>query len=153
MTRTNKVILWFGLMFAMLIYGAILTYTSDRTLIQPQITQETPKSPQNGDFAVLEAWLDKLVTYENCPPEGIIDSNGFRSYGAYCYQQATFADFMSRFAQICMPYAEENEWLNNLSDYHTQRCLTKNIILADKNAYEHWLTSTVIKKGLGKPPI
>lgn len=112
-----------------------------------------------GDFAVieaspdpLEAWLDRLITYENCPWNGVWDNKSY-SYGPYCYKEGTYLDFMRRFADKCMPFAEENEWLNNLSDLNTQRCLTRAVILADKDAYKHWLTSTVIRKGLGKPPV
>lgn len=101
----------------------------------------------------LEAWLDKLIVYENCPSQGIIDSNSLRSYGPYCYQKATYLFFMEDFGHICMPYAERSEWVNNLSDRTTQRCLTRLKILSDPNAYKHWLTSTVIRNGLGKPPI
>ena len=134
-----------------------------------KIAHSEPLAPHEGDFALegdtaligaynanneaLERWLDKLITYENCPIDGIVDTNGYKSYGPFCYQRATYLDFMSKYGQICMPYAEEGEWLNNLSDHHTQRCLTKNVILVDKNAYKHWFTSTVIREGLGLPPI
>lgn len=122
-----------------LIGGATLAY------IPPEIGPIRPLDES------LEAWLDKLVTYENCPIKGIVDTNGKKSYGAFCYQEGTYLHFVKKYN--LMPYAEEGELLNNLSDYSTQRKLTRLIVTNEPNGYKHWLTSTVIRKGLGLPPL
>lgn len=108
-----------------------------------------PKIAYNEAF---EVWLDKLESYENCPSRGIIDSNNLRSYGPLCYQKATYLGYMRIFGSQVMPYAEEGEWLNNLSDRHTQRELTKLIIENDYSAWRNWWTSHVIRK-MPKPPV
>lgn len=145
------------IIISLALFTVIWMFLTPRTVYsQDSLSRNTSAFAQNrpikGENTLLEVWLDKLVLFENCPFNGIIDNNGLRSYGPYCYQELTFLDFMARFPE-CMPFAEKAEWLNNLADYDTQRCLTKKVVLADKNAYRHWYTSTVLRKGLGLPPI
>ncbi len=100
---------------------------------QPIIPKSSVSTPMN-------AWLANLQTHENCPAEGIIDSNGLRSYGPFCYQAATFARYMKIFG---LPPA-------SVSDPATQRELTIRILETYPGGWSNWATSVA---KIGKPPI
>lgn len=93
-------------------------------------------------------WLDRLHMAENCPPEGIIDSNGLRSYGPFCYQAGTFIAFIRDLNM--MPLAEDAEVFNEIADPALQRELTWRILEKYPSYWSHWLNS-VAKIGL--PPL
>lgn len=92
-------------------------------------------------------WVDKLGEHENCPPEGIIDSNKKRSYGKFCYQVETFKMFVKRYNML--PQAEDKEVLNFISDDTFQKELTVRVIRDNPKNWTHWFTST---KKIGPPP-
>ena len=119
---------------------------ADTTLILSDIR------PLDESNAELEAWLDTLRDFENCPPKGIWDVHSL-SFGDYCYKKDTFIRYMAIYGQEVMPNAEPGEYLNNLSDPHTQRDLTRLIITNEPNGYRNWFTSVKIRKGLGMPPL
>lgn len=103
--------------------------------------------PNQLEVKAIDLWLDRLEKNENCPFDGIIDSNGKKSYGAFCFQEATYLLFVKKYN--LMPYAEEYELLNNLSDYDTQRQLAK--LMIQDGGWRHWHTS--VTKKIGMPPI
>ena len=88
----------------------------------------------------MNAWLANLQAHENCPPEGIIDSNGLRSYGPFCYQAATFARYMKIFGLPTAPI-----W-----DPATQRELTIRILETYPGGWSNWANSVA---KIGKPPV
>ena len=117
-----------------------------------EVLAKTPEIEPELPYAVrMDAWLDILEGYENCPSHGIVDSNSEKSYGALCYQKSTYLLFMRIHASECMPFAEEVEWLNNLSDRHTQRCLARLVIENNHAEWRNWWTSIEIR-GCPKPP-
>ncbi len=89
----------------------------------------------------MQQWLDRLKEHEGCPPEGIIDSNGLRSYGPYCFQAATFAMFKRQFAPTSSA---------ELPDPDFQRWLTYQIVAHVPGGWQNWANSV---KKIGKPPI
>lgn len=88
----------------------------------------------------MEAWLDALRAHENCPPEGIIDSNDKRSYGPYCFQAATFAMFKRQFAPTSTA---------PIADPAFGRWLTMEIVTKVPNGAQNWATSV---GKIGLPP-
>ena len=88
MNKLDKVKFFIGLGLSIyLLIGLLMLITGAK------IASGTTESPQKGDFAFpeeepligqnnveLEVWLDKLVTYENCPWNGVVDSNGVKKY-------------------------------------------------------------------------
>ena len=110
---------------------------------EPQFLQttQTTQTP-------LDRWLVKLSKNENCPIEGIIDSNGLRSYGKFCYQLDTFKRYIRK--HNLLPYTPDDELLNMISDEDLQWRLTKMMILDDYNNWKHW--RNVVEKKIGLPP-
>ena len=96
----------------------------------------------------LDVWLDKLETYENCPVEGIVDTNHKLSYGCLCFQFSTFKSFVKQYNFL--PEAEEREYLNMIGDCDFQKILAKQMLQSDYNNWKHWWTS--VRRGLGLPP-
>ena len=123
------------------------TRTTDKVALANDI------SP-NRQNEQLEEWLDKLAKHENCPATGIIDSNGERSYGDFCYQKTTFVNLVTKYRAEynLLPYAEEVEIPNWIADNEFQRELTKIVIAEEssKTVTGMWYT-TIEKKGLGLP--
>jgi hypothetical protein len=100
----------------------------------------------------LEKWIDKLGAHENCPPEGIIDSNGLRSYGRYCYQEGTFIMFVKIYRKKgyeLLPQAEDSELLNMIGDDHFTKELTYIVFKENPGDWTHWRNSV---KKIGVPP-
>ena len=115
--------------------------------VYPDIAPTKPVSDPLGD------WIDKLAKHEACPPEGIIDVNGKRSFGPFCYQTQTFLWFMSYFRKHGVdlaPHAEDRELANLISDSNIQKRLTRLIFEDNLNNWIHWRL-TVTKK-IGYPP-
>lgn len=88
----------------------------------------------------MEAWLDALKARENCPPQGIIDSNDKRSYGPYCFQAATFVMFKKQFAPTNTA---------QIADPAFQRWLTFEIVTKVPNGAQNWANSV---RRIGLPP-
>ena len=88
----------------------------------------------------MNQWLDKLQEHENCPSEGIIDSNGKRSYGLFCFQAATFARYSKIFGLPTVP----------IYDPIAQRDLTILILETYPEGWSNWLRSV---SEIGKPPV
>jgi hypothetical protein len=63
-------------------------------------------------------WLNNLELYENCPINGIIDTNGKISAGPLCYQDSTFISFVKKYNLL--PNAEDQEILNMRGDRELQ---------------------------------
>lgn len=108
-----------------------------------------------------EAWLDELGDKENCPTTGLLDRNNKKSYGRYCFQRDTFLEALKKYREEynLLPYSEEDELLNWLSDESFQRELVKIIIREETNLVGgeprysyHWYTS-IHKRGLGLAPV
>jgi hypothetical protein len=92
-----------------------------------------------------DAWIDTLEQNEGCPVNGIIDSNGIKSYGPACFQMQTFKEQVRKYQLV--PYANDNELYNWISDEPLQRRLIK-LMLAENinNAYK-W-ANTIKKIGM-----
>ena len=133
--------IWLKTTLYLILIGLILLLVKIISIPRIEVVRLPNQSP-------LEKWVDKLGTKEKCPAEGIIDSNGLRSYGYWCYQSRTFVWFVQRTEM--MPGATEKEILSKLSDYNTQRELTIRILELDPSAWTHWKTSV---KKIGKPPL
>jgi hypothetical protein len=88
----------------------------------------------------MNQWLNELREHENCPPEGIIDSNGLRSYGPFCFQRATFVRYSKIFHLPPAP----------VYDPTAQRALTILILETYPEGWSNWATSV---GEIGKPPI
>ncbi|MEM3609751.1 MAG: hypothetical protein QW076_02480, partial [Candidatus Anstonellales archaeon] len=97
----------------------------------------------------LDIWLNELEKYENCPPEGIYDSNGLKSYGGLCFQLPTFKQYVSKYIPESKDW-EDVDWLDNIMDTDLQKWVAKQMILEKYDNYTHWKTS--IKRGLRLPP-
>ena len=110
--------------------------------IEPAIRIEQPKDE-------LDIWLDKLSKMENCPAEGILDTNKKMSYGCLCYQKTTF--FVYTKLYNLLPEAEDQEYMNMIGDCDFQKVLARKMIEDNYNSWTHWWIS-VVKRGLGKPP-
>lgn len=104
------------------------------------VIEPTPVFYQKGT-PKMEAWLTALRKHENCPPEGIIDSNGLRSYGPYCFQAATFAMFKKQFAPTSTA---------SIADPAFGRWLTMEIVTKVPNGALNWATSV---RRIGLPPL
>jgi hypothetical protein len=87
----------------------------------------------------LDHWINLLGQDENCPPQGIIDSNGLRSYGRYCFQQDTFNRYSTQF-----------DMSGSITDNQFQRSLVI-LIIQQPSGWKNWYT-TVTKK-IGQPPL
>lgn len=94
----------------------------------------------------INIWLNKLVPYENCPVNGIIDTNGKLSAGSLCYQDATFISFVKKYNLL--PNAEEHEILNMRGDRELQFKASREALMESLNNVDHWRTS--VKRGAGK---
>lgn len=97
----------------------------------------------------LDLWIDKLVEYESCPVEGMIDRNRKMSYGCLCFQETTF-EVYTRLYNL-LPEAEDQELINMIGDCEFQKMLVRKMIEDNYNNWTHWYAS-VVKRGLGKPP-
>ena len=96
----------------------------------------------------LDTWLDKLETYENCPVEGIVDTNHKLSYGCLCFQFFSFKTYVRKYNLF--PYTEDNELFNLIGECKLQKKLSRLMILDNYNNWKHWWTS--VGRGLGLPP-
>lgn len=110
-------------------------------------TVTAPLKPIQHD--TLTIWLSKLAQHENCPPQGIIDSNNLRSSGIFCYQDSTFIQFVKKYK--LMPQAEDKEILNMIGDISFQEKLTRMVFEDNPANWVHWYNS-VTYGGFGKPP-
>ena len=125
------------------------------------------KTPLEGNSTPLRRssvkidWLDKLGEMENCPTTGLLDSNGKKSYGKYCFQKDTFIEAVNKYREEydLLPYAEEAEFGNWLSDEKFQRKLVEIIVLEEQDLikglprYSYKWYTTIHKRGLGLAPI
>jgi hypothetical protein len=106
----------------------------------------------NGDerpVDKLDHWINQLQWKENCPEQGMIDSNGLKSYGALCFQAQTFQSYALKYNLF--PNAEKAEILNFVSDEKWQKELARRMILGDREAWRNWYTSVKVRN-LGLPP-
>ena len=95
----------------------------------------------------LDEWLLKLSKKENCPREGMIDSNGKKSYSALCFQLNTFKGYVKKYNLL--PHTEDYEIINMIDDRNFQFKLAKMMIQDDYNNHNHW--KNAVKK-IGLPP-
>ena len=95
----------------------------------------------------LDVWISKLESRENCPPQGLIDSNGLKSYGPLCWQEATFRGFVKRYDLL--KDSEPAEIMNWISDKTFGRELIKKMLEDNYENYDHWRNSV---KKIGFPP-
>jgi len=93
-------------------------------------------------------WIKKLGENENCPTDGLIDTNGLRSYGRFCYQEQTFKTFVRKYNLL--PNAEETEYMNFIGDEDVQMALTILVFRDSLSNWTHW-QNTVLR--IGMPPI
>lgn len=110
----------------------------------------------------LAIWLTKLHKGENCPPTGLIDSNGLRSSSIFCYQNSTFIGFVKLYNLL--PGAEDKEILNFIGDSDFQWKLTRIVFEDNPKNWRHWECTVLGKKsekcaklgikhdGIGLPP-
>lgn len=98
----------------------------------------------------LEEWIDTLGAHENCPPQGIVDTNGKMSYGRWCYQFDTFKKFVRQFNLL--PNTEDDELMNWIGDDSFQRRLTVLVFKDSLGNWKHW-KNTVERKDVGMPPL
>ena len=110
------------------------------------LTKLTFGKTQTGEQDTLDVWLDKLAIAENCPPNGMVDSNGLKSYSTYCFQERTFVTYVKKYNLL--PQCEDNEILNWINDEQFQRKLAKEMLKDNIKNYDHWRLST---KKIGKP--
>ena len=138
-----------------LLSSKVKSYTKD--IIASPMGNSTPKEANPE----LEYWLDKLGEMENCPTTGMVDSNGKKSYGKFCFQKDTFLGTVKKYREEynLLPYAEEQEFFNWIADEQFQRELVKIIIKEEKDLVGgkprysyHWYT-TIWKRGLGPTSI
>ena len=155
----RKLCLIVTILLIILLGWAILGFFSPRKY---EIVPDVKTPPKMAESVVLKQtdplsdWIDKLATYESCPPEGILDTNGRRSYGPFCYQLDTFVWFIKYFRKEGVdlaPNSEDVELTNLVADPQIQKRLTRLVFKWIPNAYEHWYTSIVVRRGLGMPPL
>jgi hypothetical protein len=133
--------------FSLLIVPSILAKLPARAIeIRPQDGQSSRQQqmPRISDSVgnidlPLAHWLNLLGKNENCPENGIIDSNGLRSYGQYCFQLATFTRYSKKFGLA-----------GQITDNDFQRTLVIKI-LQEPAGWQNWYTTITQKIGL--PPI
>jgi hypothetical protein len=94
----------------------------------------------------INLWLNNLEPYENCPTNGIIDTNGKISAGPLCYQDLTFVGFVKRYDLL--PKAEDHEILNMRGDRELQFKASREALMESLENVDHWRTS--VKRGAGK---
>ena len=123
--------------------GAVV---SAMTLMVNVNTSVAPTTPVQHDE--LTVWLTKLAKNENCPHQGIIDSNGLRSSGIFCYQDRTFIGFVKKYNLL--PNTEDKEILNFIGDNEFQLKLTRLVFEDNPKHWTHWFNTVKFKIGL--PP-
>lgn len=114
----------------------------------PKPNTQTIPNEQIIQKDTLDTWLDKLETYENCPVEGMIDTNHKKSYGCLCFQENTFRVYTKLYNFL--PEAEDQELMNMIGDCPFQKSLAKKMIQDNYLNYPHWITS--VKRGANLPP-
>jgi hypothetical protein len=120
--------------------------------------ETSPDQPVNSfssenlikEFDALIEWLDELEKYENCPPEGILDRNSKKSYGALCFQMETFKHYFKKYYPEAKDL-EEQEWFNLITDNELQKELAYKMLKDNPNNWRNWYWSIEIR-GLPKPP-
>lgn len=159
MTKIQKLIWFLAFLWTLFAFATLLTYISTHTAAQTLKENQDPaqkqdllvyRAPENP----MEMWLDALQSHENCPLDGIVDSNGLRSFGAFCYQMNTFIPKMQDYRSELAPDAEDDELLNFL-DSESERRLTRVILRDHPEEYWRWCTTvrgTKKRKGIGLPP-
>ncbi len=138
---------WLLVILIGVIIGVIIWYRSNN-LQAPNLHQYQPQTIVYKDE--LDLWLDKLETFENCPPEGIKDHNGLMSYGGLCFQMPTFKQYVLKYIPDSKEW-EEADWLNNIMDTDFQKIIARKMILENYNNWRHWFYSIAIRH-LPKPP-
>jgi|GEM_PF-5314088 len=128
-------------------FGLILHYSTGSGVPDTPKPEYSPKQPSKD---ALHLWLDKLETYEKCPPEGIIDNNNKRSYSCLCFQMETFQRYFIKY--YGKTDIEKNEWLNLISDCELQKEIAYKMIKESWNNWKHWSWS-IVNRGLAKPPL
>ena len=134
-----------GLILITLLAYWLLVLLSAETI---PVASTPVENPVNGTSS-LAVWLKALALGENCPRNGMIDSNGTSSYGKYCYQANTFIAFV-REAEMA-PHAERAEILNHIGDPEFQDHLTYWVFIHKPNVWKHWRNT--VEKRIGLPPI
>jgi hypothetical protein len=147
---------------------AIVPQTIDNTtstIKKAVVVKQVVKTPihavvKEQDFDV---WLNNLEKAESCPKIGIVDVNGYRSYGSLCFQRATYLKEVKHF-KLFPNATSTKQLLVNLADKPTQYKLAKYMISEDYNAWRNWQNSVlgmwversdgkiVWKEGIGLPP-
>lgn len=129
---------------AYLLIGALIIISSLLIIVWPAKKIEVHPDPESIHLPYISypmnQWLNELRAHENCPPEGIIDTNGKRSYGPYCFQQETFDRYTKIFHLPPAP----------VSDPTAQRALAILILETYPQGWTNWMT-TCLK--IGKPPL
>jgi hypothetical protein len=124
----------------------LATFVSLRAPVgENYVSPVTPSEPNNH----IREYLEKLGKMENCPPEGIIDANGKRSYGKYCFQRETLIEGIKKLNLY--PHAEPQELDNFLADEWTQEQIILSWIKENPNLLKKHFYTTVVKRGLGLP--
>ena len=110
---------------ALVIYNRGNEATASVASEQSSVVQEevTDKSDE-----ALDEWLIKLSNKENCPVHGVVDTNGERSKGKFCFQDRTYKSFSKKYG------------------VYDQYELAKTMITKEKNGWKHWRCSVIIDK-------
>jgi len=131
--------------------GACLVryYYSEKSVSQlaPDIS---PNKEQKLKDEKLLNWIKTLETFENCPVEGIKDSNGKKSYGSLCWQMDSFKEYTLKYIPESKNW-EKEDWQNNIMDNEFQEELTYLIIKNTPDKARSLWHTTIVKKGLGLP--
>lgn len=136
MKKTNWKLLW---ILILILLGFCLSV---------RVIEADPPPPTK-----LDHWLNQLKWKENCPEWGMVDSNGLKSYGVMCFQEATFKQYALKYNLL--PHAEPNEIVNLIDNESLQKELAKRMIQDDPDNWRHWYNSVVGykgRKGIGLPP-
>ena len=90
-------------------------------------------------------WIEQLAQHENCPITGLVDSNGVKSYGPYCFQMLTFKGYVRGYGLL--QDATDEELYNWISDKDFGRKLIKLMLNEDYENWRHWRNTVINKIG------
>ena len=141
--------IWFLITIILIILSVLSINALNRRIevIRPLL----PKSPSRLNFGLKEpllGWLVLLERNENCPFDGILDTNGEKSYGPFCYQEKTFLLFVRKYKLL--PNTEDKEVINMIGDRDFQWLLTSMVFQDSLDHWIHWRTTAT--KKIGMPP-
>lgn len=106
-------------------------------------TRAKAEAPEMTYDQKLDAWIYQVMEKESGGKKllVVLDTNNKYSYGCLQYQMATWNYYSKK-------YNVEAE----IMDCEAQKEVTRNIIKYEKDGWRNWWT-TVVKKGVGKPPV